>query len=308
MRNSLEEKTWKTLIDRINGVGNGKCTPFLGAGTCHGLLPLGGEVARKWAAEYKYPFPDSSDLVKVAQYVALNHDSMVPKEEILKILAEEGKAPDFKNPLQPHRALADLPLPIYLTTNYDNLMTEALQYRRRDPKREICRWNKLVEKCPSVFKGKSKFQPTVANPVVFHLHGHSEFPESLVLTEDDYMDFLVNLSRPALMPPAIQAALEKTTLLFLGYRMADWSFRVLMRGISRLMEPSMRRMNVAVMLPPAEDEVSSSDSAETSQQKAQDYLDKYYDNLGIQVYWGTVSEFFADLKKRMNDAEKAAAS
>jgi len=303
MPNTLDDRTWGMLIKRI---GKGECTPFLGAGACYGVLPLAPDVAKKWAAKYKYPFPDSFDLVKVAQYVALNYDRMTPKEEILAILAEEGKKPDFKDQLQPHRMMADLPLPIYLTTNYDNLMADALKSRHRDAKRELCRWNSLVEKHPSIFDDKPPFQPTVANPVVFHLHGHDEVPESLVLTEDDYMDFLVNLSaKKNVIPEVIQGALEKTALLFVGYKIVDWNFRVLMRSISRYMEPDMRRISVAVMLPPSAEEVSAANVPESAQQKAQEYLDMYYDSLGIRVYWGTAKEFVAELRKRMDAAAAA---
>jgi len=299
MPNSLQDKYWELLIDRIYRKDPPTCTPFLGAGACYGLLPLAGDVARKWAATYNYPFPDSSDLVKLAQYVAINYDRMAPKEEILNVLKQEAKAPDFKDPLQPHRALADMPLPIYLTTNYDNLMVDALKYRHRDAKRELCRWNRLVQNQPSLLDEKTGFKPTAANPVVFHFHGHNEVPESLVLTEDDYMDFLVNLStRPGLIPPVIEDALSKTMLLFIGYKIVDWSFRVLMRSISRFTEGSLVRTHVAVMLPPRGGDVLQPEAVDSSPQKAQEYLDKYYENLNIRVYWGTVREFVAELNKR----------
>jgi hypothetical protein len=140
MPNLLEEKDWKILIDRIN---DGKCTPFLGAGACYGVLPLGGEIAEAWAQESKYPFEDAADLVRVAQFVASENDHMTPKERIVKEFRKHG-APDFKDPMEPHRALAELPLPVYITTNYDDFMVKALQYRYRDAKRELCRWNEYV--------------------------------------------------------------------------------------------------------------------------------------------------------------------
>jgi hypothetical protein len=300
MAHSLNDKTWKILIERI---GDGKCTPLLGAGANYGLLPLGADVARQWAAEYKYPFPDSSDLVKVAQYVALNEDPMTPKEQILKIFKDQSRMPNWRDPLQPHRVLAELPVPVYLTTNYDNLMVEALQFVRRDPKRELCRWNRQVKKHPSIFDAQPGFKPSVANPIVFHLHGHDEVAESLVLTEDDYMDFLVNISSPdnTLIPPAIEQALSERTLLFIGYKIADWNFRVVLRGISRFRERALRRTNVAVMLPPTAAELVSS-GIESSAEKAQEYLGRYYENMDIQVYWGTATEFVTELKHRMTGA------
>ena len=67
----------------------------------------------------------------------------------------------------------------------------------------------------------------------------------------------------------------------------------------------MRRISVAVMLPPSAEEVSAANVPESAQQKAQEYLDMYYDSLGIRVYWGTAKEFVAELRKRMDAAAAA---
>ena len=49
------------------------------------------------------------------------------------------------------------------------------------------------------------FRPMPAQPVVFHLFGNQKEPESLVLTEDDYIEFFFNTSRnERLIPPRIQ--------------------------------------------------------------------------------------------------------
>ena len=51
----------------------------------------------------------------------------------------------------------------------------------------------------------------VANPWVFHLHGSDEDPASLVLTEDDYVDFLVSTQRdPEVLPHYVLRALSNT--------------------------------------------------------------------------------------------------
>ena len=44
--NGLNDDDWDMLLQRIK---SGSCTPFLGAGACAGTLPLGADVARKWA-------------------------------------------------------------------------------------------------------------------------------------------------------------------------------------------------------------------------------------------------------------------
>jgi hypothetical protein len=283
MPNTLQDRDWDLLIRRIK---DGKCTPFLGAGACFGTLPLGGDVAREWALKYSYPLESSSDLARVAQFLAVQYDSMFPKEEILTRL--RGVAPpSFREPDEPHGVLADLPLPVYMTTNYDDFMVQALKGRNRDPKRELCKWNRYVKDHPSVFDRGSGFEPTVASPVVFHLHGHNEVPESLVLTQDDYLDFLVNISRDvALLPPRIQKAMAGTSLLFIGYSLEDWSFRVLFRGLVSATESSLRRISVTVQLPPAGSEAM------------QHYLDAYFENMDMRVFWGTAREFSVELRRR----------
>jgi SIR2-like protein len=280
---TLSDHDWDMLLHRIHA---GKCTPFLGAGINHGVLPLGAEIARKWAEAYGYPLEDASDLARVAQFMAITRDKMFPKETILKLFATVAP-PDFTAPDEPLAALADLPLPVYMTTNYDDFLVKALVDRKKDPRRELCRWN-------SSLKGKPPaLRPTVANPVVFHLHGHHEVPESLVLTEDDYLDFLVNLSRDQdkLLPPRIQQALTEASLLFIGYRLVDWDFRVLFRGLVHSTEASLRRVSVAVQLPPHAPEPGH-------QHTVQKYLTDYFEDIKVRVYWGTAREFATELRER----------
>jgi hypothetical protein len=279
----LKEHDWALLLRRIK---DGKCTPFLGAGVNFGMLPLASEIALKWAQEYRYPLEDAGDLSRVAQFLAVQYDPMFPKEGILRQFFESVAPPDFTDPNEPHGVLADLPLPVYMTTNYDDFMMQALRSRHKDPRRELCRWNQFVEDQPSIFESEPGFRPTVAGPVVFHLHGHSEVVESLVLTEDDYLDFLVNISRERdLLPPRIQEALTGASLLFIGYSLTDRAFQVLFRGLVMSTEPSLRRISVAVQLPP----VSAVE---------QKYVDQYFNRIDLRVYWGTAREFAAELRQR----------
>jgi hypothetical protein len=217
---------------------------------------------------------------------------MFPKEEISRRL-QNVKPPDFNEEDEPHGALADLPLPIYMTTNYDNFMVKALEARGRTARQEICKWNKYVKDHESVFDDAT-FTPNYGNPVVFHFHGHLGISESLVLTEDDYLDFLVNISRDQLMLPArVQRALTGASLLFIGYRIADWNFRVLFRSLVGYLENSITRGHVSVQIFPLGDEASDDKKA-----RAWDYLDKYFKKLQTRVYWGTSREFMTELRDR----------
>lgn len=291
---SMSEGDWKRLLGRIK---EGRCTPFLGAGACAGVYPLSSHIASAWAQEHDYPMEDSHDLARVSQYIAVTEDYMEPKDKIQREF-QKYPLPDFNALDEPHGLLAELPLPIYMTTNYDDCMVEALRSRNKEPKLELCRWNKFVkENVKSVFKARTDYSPTPANPIVFHLHGNINVPESLVLTEDDYLDFLVNISMDqGLLPSRILRAMTGSSLLFLGYRLADWDFRVLFRSIIRYLEKTLQRTHVSVQIAPGRGGFT-----EEQQEKAQQYLIKYFDKLDIRIYWGTCREFAVELRSRWVD-------
>jgi|GEM_PF-291445 len=299
----LEETDWYPLLRRIK---DGKCTPFLGVGVSAGKIPLGFEIVSEWAKKYDYPMEDSYDLIRVAQFVALIEDAMTPKEEMCKKIKEQLKEVTpkyFETPDEPHGLLADLPLPVYITTNYNDLMVRALKSRGKTPYQDICRWNKYLKR----FKLTSSdfilpplgFVPTPEKPLVFYLHGFYKIPESLVLTEDDYLDFLVAISREQnLLPQCIQEALIDTSLLFLGYRIADWDFHVLFRILAEYLEISSRKKHYSVQPVPR-------DLPETQKEKTQKYLDRYFEELDIKVYWQDCREFSKELRTRWAAEEQA---
>lgn len=292
MPTKLEDRDWDLLMRRIRA---GKCTPFLGAGAAHGVLPLGSQIAQEWAKEFGYPLEDAGNLARVATYLAVQYDAMYPKEMLLKKWFQNPKFPDYTSPNEPHATLASLPLSMYMTTNYDPFMTKALIEAGKKPHRELCRWNNFIKDNPSIFDQNPGFEPSPNEPVVFHLHGHDGFAESLVLTEDDYLDFLVSISKDdQLLPHQVRRCLAGTSLLFVGYSLADWSFRVLFRGLVTSVEQSLRRISVTVQLPPG----PGPDVPETQQAEVQTYLAKYFDQIDIRVYWGTAREFMTELSTR----------
>jgi SIR2-like domain len=294
MAGGLTEDDWKTLLDRIR---DKKCTPFIGAGACAETLPLAKDLAREWATTYNYPLADTTDLARVAQFLAVKVDAMKPKE-LLHTVFENAEPPDFGAADEPHGVLADLDLPIYITTNYDGLMLGALRDREKDPTRELCAWNELVRMAnPSQLE--RGFVATPARPLVYHLHGHSDVPQSMVLTEDDYLAFLVRISKDnsePLLPSQIRSALASTSLLFVGYSLADWDFRVLFRGLIGSLGATLGYTSVAVQLDP-----SSAEEPEERRREAQQYLNSYFEKIQtikVRMYWGDAREFARELRER----------
>ena len=307
MGNGLTDADWNLLLSRI---AKKECTPFIGAGACAGTLPVAWELAREWATEHDYPLADRDNLARVAQFLAIEQDAMYPKE-LLGQKFERLEPPDFDALDEPHRALADLNLPIYITTNYDGFMLDALRSRQKDPLRELCVWNDIIEEQhPSQLD--AGFKPTPAAPVVYHLHGHYEFPQSMVLTEDDYLAFLVRISTDnsvRLLPSAIRNALASTSLLFVGYSLSDWNFRVLFRGLVGSLGRTLARASVAVQLSPStgEDTTGSDAASDERRLRAQRYLNGYFEQIQtikVRLYWGDARDFSRELSERWAEHSK----
>ena len=132
---------------------------------------------------------------------------------------------EFRN--TPPAVLADLNLPVYITTNYDHFIEATLESRGKQPISDFCRWNEdLVEYAKEneinsiIYKEGTDYKPTPANPLVYHLHGDIEHPNSMVLTEKDYIDFVINLNRSDIkniFPSNVRLALASNSLLLIGY-------------------------------------------------------------------------------------------
>lgn len=294
-----DEKDWVGLLYSIKYK---QCTPFLGAGACAEVLPLGSDIAQALARKYNYPFQDTRNLPRVAQYIAVEVNPMIPKFEVIESFKGKGP-PDYTNLNEPHRVVADLDLPVYITTNYDDFMVKALNrdVPKRTPRRETCKWYmaRRTQKSASdpEFNFDLDFDPTPDVPVVFHLHGRLDKLESIVLTEDDYLDFLMYISEERqLIPPRIEEAFTNSALLFMGYSLEDMNFKVLFRKLADYMRRNESARHVSVQLAPKENE--STEEQVKRALKQREYLEKHFDLQKVKVYWGTCEEFAKQLRAR----------
>jgi hypothetical protein len=310
------ELFWRTLLRNIS---EGRCTPLLGPGVHQGLLPLPAEIAARLATDNAYPFPDLTNLPRVAQFVSAYEMDMAHRE-VLDLLARSfrrryGLPRDTAEPPLPlsatareaqwsemsreqdeaevHRQLADLDLPLYVTTNADNFMALALVGHGRPARQESLNWR---DADAGERRERYDLSPRASRdqPVVFHLFGVDDDLSSLVLTEDDHLDYLSAISHgdDNLLPVSVGEALSRTTLLFLGYRLGDLDLKVLLRGfLSRIDSQKWKRLHVAVQVDPQE-------ADEADHDKVKRYLESYFKRSDIDVYWGTSQQFVSELHAR----------
>jgi hypothetical protein len=298
---NVRERDWERLVDQLR---RGHCLPFIGAGACYGVLPTARELARYWADRCEYPFPDRDNLARVIQYDTVNEEDVVTvKERVFAYLQDQlhNRLPDFTASTQPHALLARQPIPLYITTNYDDILQVALQRAGRRPVTAICRWAREgVGR--SAGRPMDDLSPRPDTPVVFHLHGAGTDPKSLVLTEEDYLEFLVNLvidkgaDDQNIIPNPVLEALATRPMLFIGYSLQDWTFQVLFHGLKRTIGRSQRRRHLSVQL-----RIDNADA--TAKARAEDYLKKQLDDWDITVYWGTAEQFCTELADRLGAAQ-----
>ena len=308
---------WPVLLGCVR---EGTATPILGPGLAEAMVGSRREIAQRWADTYGFPMSphDRDDLPQVAQYLAVRMAPMFPPMELAKYLRQDllrrykdDLPPELqtptaplvdllaavaarqreRNPAEPHRVLAALPFPLYVTSNIGSALTDALRAAGKEPRVEICRWNEQLEGPLPGFGVEPDARPDPDRPLVYHLFGHLDVRDSLVLTEDDYFDYLIGVTRRReLIPAAVRRALTNTALLFLGFQMDDWNFRVLFRSImsqegSRALK---RYAHVAVQVDPEEDRT-------LEPERARAYLESYFEGADISVYWGSVEDFAEEL-------------
>jgi len=135
-----------------------------------------------------------------------------------------------------HSKVALLPFPLIVTTCQDDLLTQALKQSNKSPITQ--RYNLRGDKIANpefVIPGS----PT--SPLVYHLFGNADEPSSLVLSENDVLDFLISVvsDRPPL-PNSLLSALKRKgqSFLFLGFGVRHWDLRIMSKLLLRALELS----------------------------------------------------------------------
>lgn len=313
-------KKWPSLLTSLQ---TGKCTPIIGAGLYEPLLGSWRDVAASLAEKYRFPlaqfFRDA--LPQVTQFLSVDQSISTLLVEMENILRQRVQArfaaelPDAlktekaalldlvsfggqklrtADELEHHRVLAAMKLPIYISTNYDNLMMDALKEAGADPQMVICPWNDRFD-AASIYDKEPDYRPSPERPLVYHLFGHFSAPDSLVLTEDDYFEFLIGVTRDKdLIPAVVRRALTDTALMFLGFQLDDWSFRIFFRSIMDTQGGNRRTRyaHIAVQVDP--DEMRNLDP-----RRARAYLEEYFQDDSISIYWGQSGDFIRELASQL---------
>jgi hypothetical protein len=273
----------------------------------------------------KYPLPDCNNLERVAKFRQLSasltdgalksdylnwvknfiyfsaQDRGADKDALAEAEAEMDNLsvsefagrlgyPDFDAGLASAMlVLADIPARTYLTTSPFTFLEEALRRGGKAPRTEICRWRKELDGIDSVID--ATYKPSKDEPLVYHLHGVDQYPDSLVLTEDDHLEFLVNIcqgqgNNAADRVPALVRQALFDDLILLGFSLSSWAFRGLYAGMIKTSGRQEDRGVCALQLAPSEDEKK--------------YLEDYVRREArFDVFWGDLTQYTQNLRAMM---------
>ncbi len=320
-----EFEKWVTICAQVE---KGEFIPILGPELGEDLFGGSRELASRLAKRHAFPLEEHEryDLSKVAQYLSATQNRKYPpeavKEQFLRDVAGWLGIIENATPLplselldrvvercgegHPYKLLAELPASVYVNADYTGLMARFLRASegRKSPETVLTCWradpgvaegkNLRPARVASVPRPKNAI-PTMDKPWVYHMFGSFADPEMMVLTEDDFFDYLI--ASKNLLLPSLVGRLNQSSLLFLGFRLDDWRFRVLLRMIvsSEGTKTTEGLSHVGVQVNP--DEQSLGDV-----KRARKYLEDYCRGQGdgppLSIYWGSAEDFLAELQKQ----------
>ena len=244
--------------DIIESVRSGKCILFLGAMASapspdnspynYKITPPGGnKLSEKLAGECNYPYDDKTNIQRVSLY----HQFKKSRHELISSIKREITTSENGIRYMPSPALhmlAALPFRVIITTNYDRLFDIALSRANtlnNIPKQPLLRvYNPDLDHKPE----DVPLDPVEENPIYLKLHGDIEYPESIVITEEDYILFIQKMSDNNRHPihSNIRGRINSWPTIFIGYSLKDYNLRLLFKTLRFNVDPANFPISFAV--------------------------------------------------------------
>lgn len=201
-------------------VSEGYAAVFAGAGLSRASGYVNWEgLMRPLAEDIGLDVDKESDLIAIAQYFVNQRRNRAGVEQhILNEFTRE----DSEN--ENIRILTRLPISTYWTTNYDELIENALKTNNR--KADVKRTQKSLA-----------VNIHDRDAIVYKMHGDVREPSDAVITKDDYETYERGRS---LFRTALQSDLISKTFLFIGFSFDDPNLNYVLSQIRALLGESIR--------------------------------------------------------------------
>lgn len=275
----MDDDDWTRLIYQI---ATGDCTPVVGAEVSRRTAARMRALSWEWAGRLRYPYADAWNLESVLDFAMTLPDRTDMAEEVLADLRDEAERPDEED--DPYAFLAKIPATSYLTTCFHDRLTRALLQAGREPLIRVPPWR------PEPLADEPVVAPTPERPLVCHLAGTYELPDTLVLTKGDRLRCM--RAEYGKWSADIVGALVTYPFLILGYNPRSASYELLMSLLSGITAP---RRNIVALHDP-----DSGGMEETAKEYNLARISRQ--NMRASVYWGDAREFIRELSLRLETA------
>jgi hypothetical protein len=195
-------------------------------------IPLTTRLARLLAG--KLPAEDVCDADNLAHVAQLYYQHPDFSRIDLESAVRDFYAPFEQETTPLHQELAQLPCTLCVNTAFDRFFLNALRAAGKTPVYDYYHFRKGRES-PLTSIDPAYFNDPL-RPVVYDLYGSREDEKSLVLSESDLLEFLVNVipNTPPL-PAFIKARFNdpNASFLFLGFGFRHWYVRILLHVLQK---------------------------------------------------------------------------
>jgi SIR2-like domain len=295
---SSDDKILKYLAEKV---AQHECILFLGSAvhapspenskyvyTKNECPPIGSELSKHLASKCGFPGEDWWNLQRVSQYYESTFKSRFMLVEDIKNAVYKDKT---VSPVL--RGLASLGFPIVITTNYDDLYERALS---GEVLKEAQSTATPAQYDVSIYSPNNNSQlktddcrstPSKDRPYILKIHGDISRPESIVITDEDYIQFVLRMSDKHPFHPVgknISTYLNKWITLFIGYRLTDYNLRLLFKTLRWKMD--------AAQVPPTYSVDRDPDSLIRDVWESQ----RRYITFIVQDLWDFVPKLYASVK------------
>lgn len=305
----------------IDSLKEGELVPFFGAGVnlcgrpentewrLGQYLPSGVELSVYLAGKFNYPWAETSNLLRVSQYIALIRGLGPLNKRLREVFIAEYP------PTPLHRFFARLPKilqqktgrtshQLIVTTNYDDVMERAFKeegeeydvvtymtggsYEQRG---KFLHWLpdgdvRLIEK-PNEYRLLLDENRNLKRSVVLKIHGAVDRStpnrDSYVITEDHYIDYLTRSDISSLVPVTLAEKLKSSNFLFLGYSLRDWNLRVILHRIWMEQQQNANYKSWAIQLKPEKLE------------------QKFWENRDVEIFHSPLDDYINDLNRQLEE-------
>jgi len=286
----------RTVADEVV---KGNCILFVGAGvhspeseeSALDLPMLGGELSKYIAGETgyanDYPKDQVTNLARVSLYA--EHKQDFGRPWLIRTIRENVQTGKQPSPML--EALAGLPFRYIATTNYDNFFEQCLFQKKKNPQVVVYNPDRNVA-TDDYIGDEPGDDPTAERPFFLKMHGHIDKPESMVITDEDYIQFVLRMGDPEgfhPVPRSFHLAFSRLCTIFVGYSLLDYNLRLLFKTLRWGVQPA--RQPKTYSIDPYPDQI----------------IQKVYPNIQFIVrnVWSFVPMLQAELARRQKKEDVA---